>query len=59
MSLYRFLFITCVMLGMFNMAFAEEVPIATDTRVKTLVHNPNEVYQLKMNYDLVQISRYF
>jgi type IV secretion system protein VirB9 len=32
-------------------AFAQSsVPITTDSRIKTLVYNPNEVYQLKFHY---------
>lgn len=29
---------------------AQAVPITTDSRIKTLVYNPNEVYQLKFHY---------
>ncbi len=32
-------------------SFAEsKIPITTDSRIKTLVYNPNEVYQLKFHY---------
>jgi type IV secretion system protein VirB9 len=31
-------------------SFAQAVPITTDSRIKTLVYNPNEVYQLKFHY---------
>jgi type IV secretion system protein VirB9 len=31
-------------------AFSQAVPITTDSRIKTLVYNPNEVYQLKFHY---------
>ncbi|MDA0901790.1 MAG: TrbG/VirB9 family P-type conjugative transfer protein [Proteobacteria bacterium] len=33
-----------------NEAIAQPVPITTDSRIKTLVYNPNEVYQLKFHY---------
>lgn len=29
---------------------AQSIPITTDSRIKTLVYNPNEVYQLKFHY---------
>jgi type IV secretion system protein VirB9 len=29
---------------------AQNIPITTDSRIKTLVYNPNEVYQLKFHY---------
>jgi type IV secretion system protein VirB9 len=29
---------------------AQPIPITTDSRIKTLVYNPNEVYQLKFHY---------
>jgi len=31
-------------------ALSQAVPITTDSRIKTLVYNPNEVYQLKFHY---------
>jgi type IV secretion system protein VirB9 len=31
-------------------SFADEIPITTDSRIKTLVYNPNEIYQLKFHY---------
>ncbi|MDR2527349.1 MAG: TrbG/VirB9 family P-type conjugative transfer protein [Rickettsiales bacterium] len=30
--------------------FAEDVPLTTDSRIRTLVYNPNEVYQVKFHY---------
>lgn len=29
---------------------AQEIPVTTDSRIKTLIFNPNEVYQLKFHY---------
>lgn len=29
---------------------AQPIPVTTDSRIKTLVYNPNEVYQLKFHY---------
>ena len=31
-------------------ALAQQVPITTDSRIRTLVYNPNEVYELKFYY---------
>ncbi len=31
-------------------SFSQNIPITTDSRIKTLVYNPNEVYQLKFHY---------
>src|SRR5690606_36188032 len=31
-------------------SFSQPVPITTDSRIKTLVYNPNVVYQLKFHY---------
>ena len=50
MNLCRiFLIIFCLIVCFFQ-AFADEIPIATDTRIKTLVYNPNGIYELKMDY---------
>ena len=32
------------------MTLADEIPITTDSRIKTLVYNANEIYQLKFHY---------
>ena len=29
---------------------AQSIPTTTDSRIRTLVYNPNEVYQLKFHY---------
>jgi type IV secretion system protein VirB9 len=34
----------------FNISFAEDIPLTTDSRIRTLVYNPNEVYSLKFHY---------
>ena len=34
----------------FNSSFCQNVPVTTDSRIRTLVYNPNEVYQLKFYY---------
>lgn len=35
----------------FNNAIAsEEIPLTTDSRIRTIVYNPNEVFQLKFHY---------
>jgi type IV secretion system protein VirB9 len=39
-----------VFFGNPNQVLAQAVPITTDSRIKTLVYNPNEVYQLKFHY---------
>lgn len=33
-----------------NFASAQQVPVTTDSRIRTLVYNPNEVYELKFYY---------
>ena len=33
-----------------NNLYAQSTPITTDSRIKTLVYNANEVYQLKFHY---------
>jgi type IV secretion system protein VirB9 len=30
--------------------FAEDIPLTTDSRIRTIVYNPNEVFQLKFHY---------
>lgn len=32
------------------MVYAEDVPLTTDSRIRTLVYNPNEVYPIKFHY---------
>lgn len=41
-----------LLMGLFfvNNSLAQPVPITTDSRIKTLVYNANEVYQLKFHY---------
>ena len=34
----------------FNSAFSQSNPVTTDSRIRTLVYNPNEVYELKFYY---------
>lgn len=31
-------------------AFSDQVPVTTDSRIRTLVYNPNEVYEIKFYY---------
>ncbi len=33
-----------------SLSYAQNIPITTDSRIKTLVYNANEVYQLKFHY---------
>jgi type IV secretion system protein VirB9 len=33
-----------------NVVLAEDVPLTTDSRIRTIVYNPNEVYTLKFHY---------
>ncbi|MDD2840191.1 MAG: TrbG/VirB9 family P-type conjugative transfer protein [Rickettsiales bacterium] len=40
----------CVFIGFSNNALSEEVPLTTDSRIRTIVYNPNEVFQLKFHY---------
>lgn len=57
-KLFRFGLVTQLVFSAFfmvsffviNDSFAQPVPITTDSRIKTLVYNPNEVYQLKFYY---------
>ena len=44
-SLMFFMFI-----GIFNNLTAEEVPTTIDSRMKTIIYNPNEVFELKFCY---------
>lgn len=51
-SLPKALFLVAALLFFtINHSFAKSnIPITTDSRIKTLVYNPNEVYQLKFHY---------
>jgi len=40
----------CFFIIFCNNAFSEEVPLTTDSRIRTIVYNPNEVFQLKFHY---------
>ncbi|MDR3289882.1 MAG: TrbG/VirB9 family P-type conjugative transfer protein [Rickettsiales bacterium] len=33
-----------------SFVFAEDIPLTTDSRIRTIVYNPNEVFQLKFHY---------
>jgi type IV secretion system protein VirB9 len=33
-----------------GIVLAEDIPLTTDSRIKTIIYNPNEVYQLKFHY---------
>jgi type IV secretion system protein VirB9 len=49
----NYLFIFCSLMSVIfapQNSFAQPVPVTTDSRIKTLVYNPNEVYQLKFHY---------
>ena len=45
--LFLFLFIFCFFKNGFT---AETIPLTTDSRIRTIVYNPNEVFQLKFHY---------
>jgi type IV secretion system protein VirB9 len=40
----------CVFISFSNNALSEEVPLTTDSRIRTIVYNSNEVFQLKFHY---------
>lgn len=41
----------CAFISFYNNAFSEEeVPLTTDSRIRTIVYNSNEVFQLKFHY---------
>lgn len=40
----------CIFISHVDNAFSEEVPLTTDSRIRTIVYNSNEVYQLKFHY---------
>jgi type IV secretion system protein VirB9 len=45
------LFLGIFFVSLFNNVLAEEeIPLTTDSRIRTIVYNPNEVYQLKFHY---------
>ena len=46
----RFL-VTFLLLSLFSAAAFSQTPITTDSRIRTLVYNPNEVYELKFYYN--------
>lgn len=39
-----------VFLFSYNVFSAETIPLTTDSRIRTIVYNPNEVFQLKFHY---------
>ncbi len=45
-----FIFVYFALFALPNVIFAQ-VPITTDSRIRTLVYNPNEVYELKFYYN--------
>ncbi len=41
----------CIFINFYNNALSnEEIPLTTDSRIRTIVYNPNEVFQLKFHY---------
>ena len=51
MIIARILIILIGFLGAFGIyAFDEDLPITTDSRIKTYIYNPNEVYLLVVHY---------
>ncbi len=44
------IFVLLSFFGWNHIAYSQKVPITTDSRIKTLVYNANEVYQLKFHY---------
>lgn len=38
------------LLSFCSVLFADDIPLTTDSRIRTLVYNPNEVYALKFHY---------
>lgn len=42
---------TFTLLAIFSAAAFSQTPITTDSRIRTLVYNPNEVYELKFYYN--------
>jgi type IV secretion system protein VirB9 len=46
----KFLLVILLSLAPYQSSFCQTVPVTTDSRIRTLVYNPNEVYQLKFHY---------
>ena len=46
----KILFIIIFIIASFSVNAQESVPLTTDSRIRTIVYNPNEVYQLKFHY---------
>jgi type IV secretion system protein VirB9 len=46
-----FKFKAILLIGFFSFAALAQTPITTDSRIRTLVYNPNEVYELKFYYN--------
>jgi type IV secretion system protein VirB9 len=49
-SCFRIGFFACIFFAVSFASFAQ-TPITTDSRIRTLVYNPNEVYELKFYYN--------
>jgi len=49
-SCFRIGFFACIFFAVSFSSFAQ-TPITTDSRIRTLVYNPNEVYELKFYYN--------
>ena len=50
MTKARFL-LAFLLVSFFSAAVFAQTPITTDSRIRTLVYNPNEVYELKFYYN--------
>lgn len=46
----KFFAISFLLIVSSNFSFAQSSPVTTDSRIRTLVYNPNEVYELKFYY---------
>lgn len=46
----KFAIVFLMMIGMSAFAFEEDLPITRDSRIKTYVYNPNEVYMLVLHH---------
>jgi type IV secretion system protein VirB9 len=44
------LFCALVVISFPSQSFSQQIPVTTDSRIRTLVYNPNEVYELKFYY---------
>lgn len=50
-ALVKFLTMSFCLIAFCNSSFAQQsAPVTTDSRIRTLVYNPNEVYELKFYY---------